>query len=245
MGELDVDDDTGVGEREFEEISMDEEYEENKEGHFHCDLDDENIKYTEKFGSVPDPGIGCFGAIVMYLVHKKHAKVRKNNKSFISRNQRFKRGVNHSMKKLKERTISMMSIASTNWKSSRMHLAESMTSLSMKTRHNSKADSLPARTRHMSMQDRLEMYNEELDSDKGNDKVQPRVRKVSKVAFEAPTELQPDNTSSPATNTHIQVPATRTRKVSKMSMFEFVPEEQEKEKTKARPTSVDMQPTID
>ena len=240
MGELDIDHDTGTEEGEFEEISMDEEFEEKQEGYYHCDLDDEDTKYSEKFGSVPDPGLGCFGAILMYFVHKKQAKVRKNHKSLISRNQRFKRGVNHSMKKLKERTMSMMSIASTNWKSSKMHLAESMTNLSMRSKHTSKAETLPGRSRHMSMQDRLEMYNEELDMDKDSDKEQPRVRKLSKVAFEAPTQLQPD---APTTNTHIQVPAARTRKVSKISMFEFVPEEQEKEKSNARPTSVDMQHT--
>merc|ERR1719233_451231 len=142
------------------------------------------------------------------------------------------------MKKLKERTMSMMSIASTNWKSSKIHLAESMTNLSMRSKHASKAETLPGRSRHMSMQDRLEMYNEELDMDKDCDNEQPRVRKSSKVAFEAPTQLQLD---APTTNTHIQVPAARTRKVSKISMFEFVPEEQEKEKNIARPTSVDMQ----
>merc|ERR1711872_66675 len=234
-GELDTTSEEGFEEGDFEEINIKEEDEEKPEGYYRSDPDDEETKYSEKFGSVPGPGLGCFGTIVMYFVHKKQVKARQNHRSLISRNQRFKRGVNQSMRKLKERTMSMMSIASTNFKSSKMHLAESMTNLSK---------SLPSRSRHMSMQDRLEMYNEELDTD--NDHAQPRVRKVSKVAFEPPTPAELGTSSPPVTTTHMPVPpTTRTRKVSKISMFEFVPEEQEKEKQKDRPNSADIpQPII-
>merc|ERR1711970_638957 len=127
MGELDITGDTKIEDGDMEDISIQEE---DNDGFYRYDPDDEETKYSERFGSVPGPGLGCFGSIVMFFVHKKQKKMRKNHRSLISRNQRFKRGVNQSMKKLKERTMSMMSIAGTNWKSSRMQLAESMTNLS-------------------------------------------------------------------------------------------------------------------
>ena len=238
----------GIEDADLEEISISEDFEEEPVDYYRCDPDEEETRYSEKFRTVPGPDIGCFGAIVMYFVNKKQEKVRMNHKSLISRNQRFKRGMNRSMKKLKDRTVSMMSIASTNWKSSRMHLAESMTNLSMRSRRPSKAETLPGRTRHMSMQDRLEIYNEELDTE--TVVPPPRVRKVSKVAFEGPTVPQVV-TPSLANEIHVpaahvpavhvpavHIPPVRTRKVSKVSMFEFVPEE--REKPKDRPQSLDV-----
>ena len=73
--------------------------------------------------------LGCFEPILMYFVHKNNEKTRRNQKSFISRNQQFRKELSKSVKKLKERTVSMMSIASTNWKESRLNLASSMTNL--------------------------------------------------------------------------------------------------------------------
>ena len=85
-----------------------------------------------KFKSTPvlgDKHFGCFGLILMYLVHKNQEKTRRNQKSFISRNQQFRKELSKSVRKLKDRTVSMISIASTNWKESRLNLATSMTNL--------------------------------------------------------------------------------------------------------------------
>jgi len=204
-----------------EEISIQEDVEEDlEERYYKYENEDEEVKFSDKFGAPPGPDLGCFGSIVMYFVNKKQKKVRKNHKSLISRNQRIKRGVGRSMKKMKERTVSMLSIASTNWKASKMHLAESMMNLPTRSRHPSKSDFKieTTRSRHVSMQDRLEMYNEEFTSPVPE--LQPRERKTSKVAFEAP-----DISQLVVPASHPSVPAPRTRKVSKMSMFEFVPEE--------------------
>ena len=76
-----------------------------------------------------DKHFGCFGLILMYFVHKNQEKTRRNKKSFISRNQQFRKEFSRSVKKLKDRTVSMMSIASTNWRESRLNLASSMTHL--------------------------------------------------------------------------------------------------------------------
>ena len=73
---------------------------------------------------------GCFGLILMYFVHKNNEKTRRYKMSFISRNQQFKKELSKSVKKLKDRTVSMLSIASTNWKESRLNLASTMTNLS-------------------------------------------------------------------------------------------------------------------
>merc|ERR1719341_1682194 len=235
MGELDIAQEAGSETADFEEISIQEESEDEPAGYYRCDPDDEETKYTDKFGAAPGQHIGCFGSIVMYFVNKKQQKARKNHKSLISRNQKVKRGFNRSVRRLKDRTMSMMSVASTNWKSSRMHLAESMTNLSMRSRRPSKVDSLPGRSRHMSMQDRLETYNEELASD--SSVPPPRARKVSKISFDAPIVPQVVAPPSPPKDRQ-QVPSIRARKVSKVSMFEFVPEEKEKVKTQDRPASL-------
>lgn len=82
MGELDITGETKVEDSDMEDISIQEE---DNDGFYRYDPDDEEIKYSEKFGSVPGPGLGCFGSIVMYFVHKKQKKMRKNNRSLISR----------------------------------------------------------------------------------------------------------------------------------------------------------------
>ena len=87
----------------------------------------------------------------------------------------------------------------------------------------------------MSMQDRLETYNEELAAD--SPIPQPRARKVSKISFDSPIVPQVVAPPSPPKERQ-QVPSIRTRKVSKVSMFEFVPEEKEKPKTQERPASL-------
>lgn len=85
-------------------------------------------KYSDNFGSKPGQ-LGCFGLILMYFVHKNQEKARKNHKSLISRNRGFKTGIKRSVRKLQERTMSMISLASTNWRQSRMNLAGSMANL--------------------------------------------------------------------------------------------------------------------
>ena len=94
-----------------------------------------------------------------------------------------------------------------------------------------------SKIRHMSMQDRVDMYNRDLEE---NSKVEPeeeKVRRTSRVMFDPPrVESNEDVVTvgeTPSTEAEVhQVPqqgnkpaSTRTRKVSKVSMFEFVPEE--------------------
>ena len=239
MGELEaaVEKHSEAGDADPEEISVHEK-EEDAVDYYRCDPDDEETMYSDKFGAMPTADPGCFGSIILYFVNKKQKKVRKNHKSLISRNQRVKRGFNRSIRKLKDRTTSMMSVASTNFKNSRTHLAESMTNLSIRSRHPSasRTESLPARMRHMSMQDRLETYNEELASDE--QRGDTKIRKVSKISFDAPTIVPPIITPEPPSN---ERPASvqRARKVSKVSTFEFVPEEKEKT-TEVKRESLDV-----
>jgi len=94
----------------------------------------------------------------------------------------------------------------------------------------------------MSMQDRIDMYNRDLEDqsreDAGNMDRPERVRKAS-VVFDQPqvtitggvlnvvetasqnTEVEVHQAPPPTTNQ----PVSKTRKVSKVSMFDFVPEE--------------------
>merc|ERR1712215_158204 len=227
MGELEaaVEKHSESGDTDPDEISIHEK-EEDAVGCYRCDPDDEETMYSDKFGTMPTADPGCFGSIILYFVNKKQKKVRKNHKSLISRNQRVKKGFNRSIKKLKDRTTSMMSVASTNFKNSRTHLAESMTNLSIRSRHPSasRTESLPARMRHMSMQDRLETYNEELASEEQNAKE----RKVSTISFDVPTIVPPPVITTEPTTSEKPASVNRARKVSKISAFEFVPEEKEK-----------------
>ena len=90
------------------------------------------------------------------------------------------------------------------------------------------------------MQDRVELYNTALELDTEAEEAataRPRVRKSSKVMFEAPRPalevtaegvrvVERDAVRVEAEVQQEPPPASaRTRKVSKVSMFEFVPEE--------------------
>ena len=87
------------------------------------------------------------------------------------------------------------------------------------------------------MQDRVELYNTALELDTEAEEAalaRPRVRKSSKVMFEAPRpalEVTAEGVRVVERVVEAEVqqeppPASaRTRKVSKVSMFEFVPEE--------------------
>ena len=115
-----------------------------------------------------------------------------------------------------------------------------------RTRHQSHSDPSAAvgvagRRRHLSMQDRVELYNTALELDTEAEEAataRPRVRKSSKVMFEAPRpalEVTAEGVRVVERETVRVVEAevqqepppasARTRKVSKVSMFEFVPEE--------------------
>ena len=114
-----------------------------------------------------------------------------------------------------------------------------------RTRHQSHSDpsaavSVAGRRRHLSMQDRVELYNTALELDTEAEEAataRPRVRKSSKVMFEAPRPalevtaegvrvVERDAVRVEAEVQQEPPPASaRTRKVSKVSMFEFVPEE--------------------
>ena len=95
--------------------------------------------------------------IVMFFVNKKVEKINKNRKSLISRNRGFKSELRKSVRynsvyvfspthktsskltvfpsrRLKERTLSMVSLASSNWKQSRMNLSSSISNISLKER---------------------------------------------------------------------------------------------------------------
>ena len=119
------------------------------------------------------------------------------------------------------------------------------TTAAARTRHQSHSDPSAAvgvagRRRHLSMQDRVELYNTALELDTEAEEAalaRPRVRKSSKVMFEAPRPalevtaegvrvVERDTVRVEAEVQQEPPPASaRTRKVSKVSMFEFVPEE--------------------
>ena len=116
------------------------------------------------------------------------------------------------------------------------------TTAAARTRHQSHSDPSAAvgvagRRRHLSMQDRVELYNTALELDTEAEEAataRPRVRKSSKVMFEAPRpalEVTAEGVRVVERVVEAEVqqeppPASaRTRKVSKVSMFEFVPEE--------------------
>ena len=118
-----------------------------------------------------------------------------------------------------------------------------------RTRHQSHSDPSAAvgvagRRRHLSMQDRVELYNTALELDTEAEEAataRPRVRKSSKVMFEAPRpalevtaegvrvveRMERDTVRVVEAEVQQEPPpaSARTRKVSKVSMFEFVPEE--------------------
>merc|ERR1719192_2492069 len=99
----------------------------------------------------------------MWFMFRKQEKVRERRKSLISRNRGFRAEFRKSVSKLKTRTMSALSVASTNWRQSRMNLAASTTNLNLRTRHQSHSDpsavvGVAGRRRHLSMQDRVELY---------------------------------------------------------------------------------------
>ena len=125
MVEIDVARHEPAGEEVAEETQSPEEIREN----YDFSLYEEG---ETKFKPTPVLGgkhFGCFGMILMYFVQKNNEKTQRNKKSFISRNQQFRKELGKSLKKMRDRTVSMMSIASTNWRESRLNLASSMTNL--------------------------------------------------------------------------------------------------------------------
>jgi len=237
----------------LEQESNDVEPEPEKEQIYDFSIYEEgHTKYSSNFGAPPPgPGqLGCFGFIVMYMVNRNHSRARQDKKSLISRNK-VKTGFKQSARRLKERTRSMLSLASTNWRNS--GIFSSNVNLSTRSRHNSAVDPCPSefeggagasgRQRHMSMQDRVEMYNTVLEIEQEDKEQKPKTiqRKNSKVMFEPPqlevtkeTNKNDDEAAAKVEEVEAEVhqkisvqQAPRSRKVSKISIFEFVPEEAE------------------
>merc|ERR1712181_147697 len=168
--EGDMSNDEGIGGCDVEEITEDEE---------------RKVKMKRK--------PSWFGRVLMFFVTNKQQKMARRQKSLISRNRRGT-GFNASMKRIRQRTMSMVSLVSTNFAESSRSRANSQS----RSRHTSAVDraveSLKGRERHTSMVDRIEAWGEEYDQPpaSGYTEGDPtgRTRKVSKVDFEAPSERQ-------------------------------------------------------
>ena len=93
--EGDLSNDEGIGGCDVEEITEDEE---------------RKVKMNRK--------PSWFGRVVMFFVLNKQQKMARRQKSLISRNRK-NTGFNASIKKIRQRTMSMVSIVSTNFAESR------------------------------------------------------------------------------------------------------------------------------
>merc|ERR1711973_232163 len=102
-----------------------------------------------------------------------------------SRNRR-NTGFNASIKRFRQRTMSMVSIVSTNFADSR-----SRANSQSRSRHASAVDraveTLKGRERHTSMVDRIEAWGEGYDQPSLNE-VEGRTRKVSKTSRQHPRD---------------------------------------------------------
>ena len=88
--------DEGIGGCDVEEISEDEE---------------RKVKLNRK--------PSWFGRVLMFFVLNKQQKMARRQKSLISRNRKNTTGFNASIKRFRQRTMSMVSIVSTNFADSR------------------------------------------------------------------------------------------------------------------------------
>jgi len=179
---------------ELEEENNQEEEEgdmSNDEGIGGCDVEEITEDEERKVKMKRKPS--WFGRVLMFFVTNKQQKMARRQKSLISRNRRGT-GFNASMKRIRQRTMSMVSLVSTNFAESSRSRANSQS----RSRHTSAVDraveSLKGRERHTSMMDRIEAWGEEYDQPpaSGYTEGDPtgRTRKVSKVDFEAPSERQ-------------------------------------------------------
>ena len=96
--EGDMSNDEGIGGCDVEEITEDEE---------------RKVKMKRK--------PSWFGRVLMFFVTNKQQKMARRQKSLISRNRRGT-GFNASMKRIRQRTMSMVSIVSTNFAESRYNI---------------------------------------------------------------------------------------------------------------------------
>ena len=96
--EGDMSNDEGIGGCDVEEITEDEE---------------RKVKMKRK--------PSWFGRVLMFFVTNKQQKMARRQKSLISRNRRGT-GFNASMKRFRQRTMSMVSIVSTNFAESRYNI---------------------------------------------------------------------------------------------------------------------------
>merc|ERR1711953_214120 len=172
------------------EEENDRDSETNDEGIGGCDVEEITEEEERKVKLKRKPS--WFGRVLLFFVSNKQQKMARRQKSLISRNRR-NTGFNASIKRFRQRTMSMVSIVSTNFADSR-----SRANSQSRSRHASAVDraveTLKGRERHTSMVDRIEAWGEEYDQPlpSGYDaEGEPgRSRKVSKVDFEAPPERQ-------------------------------------------------------
>merc|ERR1712012_22503 len=167
------------------EKENDQESETNDEGIGGCDVEEITEEEERKVKLKRKPS--WFGRVLLFFVSNKQQKMARRQKSLISRNRR-NTGFNASIKRFRQRTMSMVSIVSTNFADSR-----SRANSQSRSRHASAVDraveTLKGRERHTSMVDRIEAWGEGYDQPSLNE-VEGRTRKVSKVDFEAASERQ-------------------------------------------------------
>jgi len=208
--EGDLSNDEGIGGCDVEEITEDEE---------------RKVKMNRK--------PSWFGRVVMFFVLNKQQKMARRQKSLISRNRK-NTGFNASIKKIRQRTMSMVSIVSTNFAESSRSRANSQS----RSRHTSAVDRAvemqKARERHTSMVDRIEAWGEEYDQPLASGYTHTatlastegesgRTRKVSKVDFESPSERQESQRIRKTSKVDFEASSERheNQRIRKTSKVEF------------------------
>ena len=88
----------------------------NDEGIGGCDVEEYTEEEVRKVKLNRKPS--WFGRVLMFFVLNKQQKMARRQKSLISRNRK-NTGFNASIKRIRQRTMSMMSIVSTNFGESR------------------------------------------------------------------------------------------------------------------------------
>ena len=98
------------------EEENDQECETNDEGIGGCDVEEITEEEERKVKLKRKPS--WFGRVLLFFVSNKQQKMARRQKSLISRNRR-NTGFNASIKRFRQRTMSMVSIVSTNFADSR------------------------------------------------------------------------------------------------------------------------------
>merc|ERR1719370_1349818 len=204
----------------------------NDEGIGGCDV--EEISEDEERKGKLNQKPSWFGRVLMFFVLNKQQKMARRQKSLISRNRK-NTGFNASIKKIRQRTMSMVSIVSTNFTDSS---SRSRANSQSRSRHTSAVDraaeTLKARERHTSMVDRIEAWGEEYDQPLasgythtailGSTEGEPgRSRKVSKGEFESPSERQESQRIRKTSKVDFEASSERheNQRIRKTSKVEF------------------------